>query len=110
MSAESCLVFFGIRFEITADQIGAFEHRSASLIQSARSAGLQHFWANFDSPNEKYYGFVGYALGIMGGEHAVEVILAEADLRKTIEETKIKLCKAQIDGEPRLYIQCLPDA
>lgn len=109
MSANACVVFYGLRFEILPDEIEALEMRSDPRMMAARKAGLKHYWANFGSPGEHYFLFVGANLGILGPENSPEVTLRAPDLEAVCDSTKVKLEAAGLSGEPSLHIQWLPD-
>ena len=109
MSANACVVFYGLRYEIGANEIEALETRSDARIQAARKVGLKHYWANFGLPGERYLLFVGAKLGVLGVENLAEVSLRLADLYEGFESTKNKLSAAGLPGEPALYLQWLPD-
>lgn len=47
MSANACVVYFGLRFDVPADGIEAVETRSDPRIVAARKAGLKSYWGNF---------------------------------------------------------------
>jgi hypothetical protein len=110
MSAESTLVFYGIREDIFADQIEELEGNSHTLIRKARSVGLHFYGGNFAEPDEKYYLFVGTKIGIVGAENAAELTVLDPVLLEMLRTTREKLLAADIPGEPRLYVQWMPDA
>jgi hypothetical protein len=110
MSANACIAFYGIRFEIESNEIDALEARSDARLQAARKAGLKHYWANFGLPGERYLLFVGAKLGMLGPENSAEVHLRLGDLHEVFDSTKRKLAAAGMSGEPALYLQWLPDA
>ncbi len=108
MSASACVVFYGVRFEVSPEEIEALELRSDPRMLAARKAGLKHYWASFGAPSERYLLFVGANLGILGPENSPEVILREAELQGVFNATKTKLEAAELSGEPTLYVQWLP--
>ena len=109
MSASACLVFYGLRFEVSSAEIEALEMRSDPRMLAARKAGLKHYWANFGSPAERYLLFVGANLGVLGPENSAEVILRTPELQAAMDSTKRKLEAAGLSGEPSLHVQWLPD-
>jgi hypothetical protein len=111
MSTASTLAFFGLRFKIEDDaQIEALEKRTHVHQQSAKKASLDHYWANFDEPGERYYSFIGRRLGVIGLENQSEVAIAFENLEQIRRDTEDKLCAIGIEGVPRLYLQLMPDA
>ena len=110
MSADACIAFYGIRFEIGRDEIAALEARSDVRMVAARRAALKHYWGNFGKPGERYLLFVGAKLAILGPENISELTLTSHDLQSVIELTKSKIRAAGLSGEPSLYLQWERDA
>jgi hypothetical protein len=110
MSANACIVFFGLRFEVSQGEIEALELRSDTRMQAARKAGLKHYWSNFGLPGERYVLFIGAQLGVLGPENSAEVILSLPDLQSVCDSTRDKLAGAGLIGEPSLFLQWRPDA
>ncbi len=108
MSAESSLVFYGLRFDVAASDIEQLELRKHPWIVNARSAGLHFYWANFGGLDLRYYFFIGRKIGITGLENSSEIVVNDADLAKQISETKTKLNGAGFDEEPKLFAQFIP--
>lgn len=110
MSAESTLVFYGIRTEVPLDRVEELDTNTHPLIKKARAAGLHYYGGNFAEPDEKYYLFVGTKLDVIGAENASEIRLTDQRLFDVLGTTRKKLSEAQIPGEPHLYVQWMPDA
>ncbi len=110
MSADACVAFYGLRFEVGRDEIEGLESRSDARLVAVRKAGLKHFWANFAAPGERYLLFVGAQLAILGPENESELVLPSHDLQTLMESTKTKLQAAGLSGDPSLYFQWEPDA
>ncbi len=110
MSASTCLVFYGLRFEVAKAQIEPLEKRSHPTLRAARRVGLKHYWGNFGAPGDRYLLFVGANLGLLGIENSLEIRHTESDLKILIEEAKAKLKDSGLSGEPALYAQLIPDA
>jgi hypothetical protein len=109
MSAGSCIVFYGLRFEIPSGEIEALETRSDSRIVAARKVGLKTYWANFGSPAERYLLFVGAMVGDMGVEGQADVRMSDAELQSVMSSVRTKLSQAGLDGAPSLHIQWRSD-
>lgn len=110
MSADACIAFYGLRFEIRADEIESLEDRTDSRMLAARRAGLKHYWGNFGAPGERYLLFVGAQLAKLGPENSSELSQSSRDLLAVMESTKVKLGAAGLTGEPSFYLQWQPDA
>jgi hypothetical protein len=109
MSANACLVYYGLRFEVSRNEIENLETRSDARMVAARKAGLRHFWANFGAPGERHLLFIGAQLAIMGPENKLELAMQSQELLTLMESTKAKLHTAALAGEPSLYLQWKPD-
>ncbi len=109
MSANACVVFYGLRFEVSPDEIEGLELRSDPRMLVARKAGLKHYWANFGSPGERYLLFIGANLAVLGPENSFELVLEAPDLQGILTATGLKLEASGLAGVPALYVQRLPD-
>jgi hypothetical protein len=110
MSADACIAFYGLRFEIQAAEIESLEDRTDSRMQAARKAGLKYYWGNFGDPDARYLLFVGAQLAKVGPENSWELSISSRDLLAMMESTKANLEAAGLSGEPSFYFQWQPDA
>ena len=110
MSADACIAYYGLRYEVAPNEIEALERRSDPRMVAAREVDLKSFWANFAAPDMRYFLFVGTELGVLGPEGQSEVRIGHLDFRTVMESTTSKLRTAGLDGEPALYLQWYPDA
>ena len=108
MSKEASLIFFGIRFEISEDEITSVENRSHPIVSRARSVGLQVYWENFGIDMPTHLGFVGRRLAVLGLENDAEVTIEQSSLNELMDKVRNKLGQAGISGEPKLYMCWLP--
>ena len=106
MSADSFLAYFGLRFEISPEEIAGAEARSDWRMVAARKVGLTCHWGNF---GDAYLLFVGKQIGVLGAEHAEEVRVSSADFLEVSARTRDKLREAGLEGEPALHFRWLPD-
>ena len=109
MSADACVVYFGLRFDIAPDGIEALETRSESRVVAARKAGLKCYWGNFGAPGERYLLFIGAQIGVMGPENQTEVQLSAVDLEALATSVRTKLGAAGLEGTPGLHVQWQSD-
>jgi hypothetical protein len=109
MSADICIVFFGLRYEVRPDEIEGLELRSDARVVAARKVGLKYYWGNFGGLEEKYLLFIGAQLGILGVENAREIKFVPTEVQDLFERTRAKLNEAPLVGEPSLYLQWQPD-
>lgn len=109
MSADSCLVFYGLSFELSGDDLEACELRKDPRIQAARSVGLHHYWGAFGIDREQYLLFVGLLIGTFGPEHQLEAQYVPAALEAAFQETDQKLKNAGFQGDPKVFIRYMLD-
>src|SRR5439155_18509252 len=94
MSAESVLLFYGLRFEAREAELESLELRKHPLIVNARSSGLGFYWANFGIAEPRYLVFVGWKIGAFGVEGSAELRLSEEKMMTQFAETRTKLKNA----------------
>jgi len=109
MSTNSCVAYYGLRFEVSRDEVEHLETLSDSRFGIARRAGLKLYWGNFAAPGERYMLFVGEQLAILGPENSLELSLPSYSLQELMNSTRAKLQAAGLSGEPSLYLQWQPD-
>lgn len=105
MSAESCVIFYGVSFELIDDEIEICELRKDPRMQMARGAGLDCHWGAFGIDQERYLLFIGLLLGIFGPEHRLEGQYSPESLLSAFQEVNKKLQDAGLQGEPKLFVQ-----
>ena len=110
MSTNTCIVYFGLRFDISPHEVEALETRSDPRVVAARRAGLKFYWGNFGAPAEKYVLLIGAQVAVMGPENQSEVQMSGAEIDMMISTVRAKLTTAGLDGEPRLHVQWQPEA
>lgn len=110
MSADACLAFYGIRFEIASDEIEGLETRSDPRLIAARRTGLKTYWGNFGGIGERYLLFVGANLAVLGPENQSDVAFGLSEFQAIVDSTKARLLSAGLAGEPSLYIQWQQDS
>jgi len=108
MSREASLIFFGIRFEISEDEITSVENRSHPIVSRARAVGLQVYFEDIGINTPAYCGFVGRELATLGVENKAEVSIEQSSLNQLMDKVRNKLGEAGISGEPKLYMCWLP--
>lgn len=110
MSADGCVVYYGLRYELSEHELEALELRTDWRIVAARDAGLKHYWGNFAAPDEQYLLFVGTELGVFGPENRLALEFERGEIEKVMAETADKLREARLQGEPKLHVQWWVDA
>lgn len=110
MSADRCVVFFGIRRKFDDDEIDSLEDRTHPLIVLARKNGLDHYWGFFgeEIQLDKLI-FIGLNIGVVGIEGKSEIIVAPSEFSRISSETTEKFKRAGIDEPPSLIVVREPD-
>lgn len=110
MSAPSCLAFFGIRFELSREEIELVETRADERVVRARRSRLDHYAGKFVlDGRERWLLFVGKKIANVGPEMGMAADLDRVELERALEDTSRSLVAAGWSGPPRLFIQYEPD-
>jgi hypothetical protein len=110
MSAPSCLVFFGLRFDLSREEIEPVETRADERVVRARRSRLDHYMGKFVvDGKERWLLFVGKKIANVGPDTGLALDLDRADLERALEDTSRKLVEAGWSGPPRIFIQYEPD-
>ena len=109
MSASACVVYFGIRYEISEDEISALELRIDPRQRAAKEVGLNSYWQNFGGPDERYVLLVGTQIAILGPEDALSSSITAARLQDIVSQTEGRLNEAGLEGPRSLHFEWLDD-
>jgi hypothetical protein len=109
MSAPICIAFYGVRFELSQNEIESLEERSDQRLAAARKNGHKHYWGNFGLPGEKWLLFIGASLGKFGVEGQSDAEFDKQSLQSLMAETESKLRQAGFDQVPKFYLQWQED-
>lgn len=109
MSADTCIAYFGLKFEIGAGEVEGIELRSDQRVVAARNSGLKYYWGNVGGLQERYVMFIGAQLALMGLENSLAIDVSSTELEELVDRTKIKLVEAGFEGGPSLHLQWQPD-
>jgi hypothetical protein len=109
MSAGSCIVYYGLRLDVSPDEIEGLENRSDERIVAARKTGLKSYWGKFDATEDHYLLFIGGQIGVFGPENQLELELSDAEFEALVNSVRAKLAAAGFEGTPRLYIHWQSD-
>jgi len=110
MSAASCVIFYGLRYEISSFEIEKLEARSDERVANARKVGLNSYWGNFGAPGERYLLLMGAQIAILGPENQAEVQISDSEFEAIVGSVRAKLAAAGFQGSPQLHIQWQGDA
>ncbi len=110
MSAESFLLYYGLRFPVTHREVKSLENDTHPSVVAAVKNGLDTRWGYYVSDGrEEFYLFVGKELGIFGAEYSAFATISDAALREVMQETGEKLERAGFEARPALWVQWEPD-
>src|SRR5580704_11056065 len=98
MSAASCVIFYGLRYEVSPFEIEKLETRSDERVAAARKVGLTSYWGNFCAPNERYLLLVGAQIAIIGPENRAEVQISDSEFEAIVGSVRAKLTATGIQG------------
>jgi hypothetical protein len=114
MSADLCVVIFGIRFDLSEDEVPEVETRRDERMLRARDHRLKCYfdqtaWQEPDAAgnvtvNERSALFIGAVIGMLGPEGAREIALPLPQLQSLIAETGAKLVEAAFPQLPALHV------
>jgi hypothetical protein len=110
MSAPACVVYYGLRFEVSPGEVEGLESRTDPRILAARRAGLQFYWGDVAAPEERYVLFVGAPLGMVGPENELEIQLSTADFEALAASVRTNLVRGGFAGDPAIHLQWQRDA
>ncbi len=117
MGADSFLVFYGLRQDFgnledrTIDEVAikSLERETHPVLAIAKAAGLDTWWGDFSLTSEHYLLFIGKQIGILGWEYDSGASLSDDALKAIMEDVKVKIGKAGLEGEAQLWMQFEPD-
>lgn len=107
--AATTIVFYGIRFEVTEDDITALESRTHPKILAAKEVGLEYYWGNFDSPDEEYVMFIGKLIGKIGVEDHREFQFKATEITEIEKLVSGRLRQVGIVEKSSLHFKYQPD-
>ena len=110
MGAESFLLYYGLRFAVSEEEIESMETKTHPFQVEAVKAGLDSWWGNYATDGgEDYYFFVGKQLGVFGAEYSGFLSVSDEGLAQVLQETKEKLKQAGFRKTATLLAQWEPD-
>jgi len=108
MGADLVVVYYGIKkvVEDSAEVLHLEEDEHPWQVL-ADGDSLRVWWGNCVTPTnpEAYYVLLGAELGRFGGEALHSLTIADADLLRTMSETRESLTKAGLQDEPAIQVQ-----
>jgi hypothetical protein len=110
MGADSVVVCYGLRYSLGLDghlsdaALEALEQGSDPRLVAAKRAGLKSYYGRVTDAGE-YFLLIGTILGTFGIEGLHSTALSEERLRDVARNTRERLGRAGLEGEPSLHVQ-----
>ena len=110
MSADACIVYIGIRYDVSASEIEGLELRTDARQRAAKRVGLNSYWGNFGGSEDRYLLLVGTEIEVLGPENRSWSSVTVERLKDIISGTEDALEEAELEGDCALHIEWLEDA
>jgi hypothetical protein len=110
MSASACIVYVGIRYEVSDDEISALELRRDPRQRAAKQVGLNSYWGNFGGSEDRYLLLVGTEIAVLGPEDRSWSSVTIERLQDIVSGTEEALDEAGLEGPRGLHVEWLDDA
>ena len=107
MSASNFHVYYGLRFDLSDQDLSPYERRESPQQIAAREHGLDCWWGV--SNEESYFLLLGTSIGNFGWEYLANNSTDDAKLADIMAQTKAKLAAAGYTDPPALHCQFEPD-
>ena len=109
MGADSFVVYIGVRYELSPDEIEAVEARNDYRIIAAREVKLQYYWGHLGATIDRATLLIGSEVGRFGYENSAEADFSIEEVRERSQATQSKLEAAGLGGAVSLHILWEPD-
>lgn len=110
MSSSACIAYFGLRFDVSVNEVDSLEQRRDARQIVAKGVGLSSYWGNFGGEIERYVLLIGTKIAILGIEDEATATLSNEQLSKVMIETMDRLRSANFADGAGLHLEWLPDA
>jgi hypothetical protein len=104
MGSDRFICYCGLRFVITEREVEAVEMNLDERVLAARNVGL-HCYLGRLTDGEPHFLLIGIRLGAFGIENDAYRSLDQTTLERTMVQTRAKLARAGLSGEPELHFQ-----
>jgi len=106
--ADTTVVLFGIRLEVSDDDLDELESRTHPMQIAAKRAGLESYWGKFSVPAENHLLFVCKLIGKLGVEDRMGIQINADDFARTAKTVSTKLRDAGISETALLHLEYQP--
>lgn len=111
MGASSTYLFYGVRYQVSDEvEISQLSSGTHPLATSAKKAGLQTVWGNFDLDGGEYYLlYIGHEIANVGLEGVSEIEVSDSEFTRIQLDVRRKISEAGFSLSPALFAQFEPD-
>ena len=109
MSADSFIVYCGLRFDISPGDIEKVETQKDERIIKAKKYRLKYHYGRFEGDQQGYLLFIGYPLGIFGVENASRATFSLSEMQEIFSKTQSRLLEAGFEGDLAFHFEMEPD-
>ncbi|MCL4672271.1 MAG: hypothetical protein KJZ64_04920 [Sphingomonadaceae bacterium] len=109
MSASACVVYFGVRYDVSEDEISSLEFGTDPRQRAAKQGGLECYWTNFGGLEERYVLLIGKKIAVLGPEDALSFSIPMERLQDIANRTASRLDEADLRGPRSLHVEWLED-
>lgn len=109
MSAEYSVVYYGLKFPVSTEEVTTLKNNDHPHQAVARQFGLDCDWGDCWIEGDDYAIFVGKELSRIGAEQEWNQEFSDTELRQTMERTQALLKAAGFTDEPKLRLHFVPD-
>lgn len=104
MTSPFSVVFYGVRYRVSIDEIEQLENRNDRRLTDARNDGLEVFWSRFGD-DRSYFLFVGKRLSLMGVGNDLSKTYSRREIETAMDDVEDRLSKGNWEGSVRLHLQ-----
>ena len=107
MSDYECVIYYGLRFNISVAEIDAIDEGTDQRVIAANSQDLEYYCSDLSSFDKQYFLFIGEDIAVLGRDDEVEAELTAEEYNAITESVRAKLKRAGFEEPPQLYMQWL---
>ena len=105
MSADTCITYFGLRYDVGPDEIELLERKRDARQVAAHRAGLKSYWGKFAGHEDRHLLFVGAEVATLGPENRLSAKISPEDLARLLSQTLDGLRSSGLTGEVALHFE-----
>ena len=109
MSSEACLVFYGVKTQLSESDVDSLERRVHPMMRKAKEHSLDFYWTYDSNKSDCIFAYTGRRIGVIGPENVLSMRLTDAEVRTMIEDVSRRIEGAAISGGCFIHLDFLPD-